>query len=286
MQQQDHAVRLITGLSELAPDYDGILSDIWGVVHNGVAAHRAAVEALQRYRALGGRVVLITNAPRPARQVREMLDRLKVDRDAYDDIVTSGDVTRRLLGEHLGRRVFHLGPERDKPIFEGLDFAFGNADDSDFVLCSGPFDDETEGPEDYRDMLEALRARDVEMICANPDIVVERGDRLLYCAGALCELYEAMGGRVIYAGKPHGPIYDTALAALDEAAGGQVTRRRVMAIGDSVRTDLMGAHGMGLDALFIIAGIHAGESDGPDALARLFADAGARPKAVLPALKW
>jgi HAD superfamily hydrolase (TIGR01459 family) len=275
----------------LAPAYDAVLSDVWGVIHNGVTAFPQASDALARFRAGGGSVVLISNAPRPGEQVMRMLDRLGVPRGAYDGIVTSGDVSRDLVGRRAGEPVFHIGPERDHTIFSGLDAPFGPLEAARYVICSGLYDDETETPEDYRELLAKVRARNLFMVCANPDVVVERGDRLVYCAGAIADLYAEMGGEVFYAGKPYRPLYDMALAKVAAARGAPVALDRVLAIGDSVRTDLTGAAELGVDCLFCTAGIHAeelGHRHDPDlnALAEMFAEARVAPKAVTRQLVW
>jgi HAD superfamily hydrolase (TIGR01459 family) len=270
----------------LASEYDVLLSDIWGVVHNGIVAHAAACDALVRFRAKGGRVILITNAPRPSEVVAHQLAALHVPHEAYDGIVSSGDVTRAVIRSRAGQSVFHLGPERDKPVFAGLDLRFAPLDSADYVVCTGLDNDEVETPDDYRARFETMRARNLFMVCANPDVVVERGSTLVYCAGALADLYAGMGGEVLSAGKPHRPIYDQALALVPRHA-----LARVLAIGDSVRTDLTGAHALGVDFLFVTAGIHGrelGARDNPDAvvLRKLFAAAGQPPKAVMHALAW
>src|ERR1044071_3589729 len=197
--------------STLAPHYDAVLSDVWGVVHNGVASFPAACEALTRFRERGGSVVLISNAPRPGDQVIRLLDHLHVPRASYDGIMTSGDVTRAEVLKRTGQSVFLIGPERDHTIFTGLDAPFSTAEDAAYVVCTGLFDAEIETPDDYRELLGDLRARNLFMICANPDIVVERGDRLVYCAGALADAYAALGGEVYYAGKPYRPLSDLPL---------------------------------------------------------------------------
>jgi HAD superfamily hydrolase (TIGR01459 family) len=274
-----------------------VLSDVWGVVHNGIAATPPACEALTRFREKGGSVVLISNAPRPGAQVRKFLDHLKVPHSAYDAIVTSGDVTRDVVAQRAGQKFYLIGPERDHSIFTGLDIPpFSTPEEAQYVVCTGLFNDEVETPEDYRDRLVALRARNLFLLCANPDVVVERGEKLVYCAGALADLYAELGGEVYYAGKPHKPLYDKALAetARVRAArklGGEVPLNRVLAIGDSVRTDLKGAHDLGVDCLFVTAGIHAeelGHRDDPDlaALGTIFKDAGHVPKAVTRRLVW
>ena len=276
----------------LASGYDVVLSDVWGVVHNGIAATPEACDALARFRAQGGTVVLITNAPRPGEVVaRGTLDRLKVPRAAYDGIVSSGDVTHALIAARAGERVFHIGPERDLPIFAGLDAPTAAVESADYVVCSGLYDDTTEGPQDYRDLIATMRKRGLVMICANPDVVVERGHELVYCAGAIADLYAAAGGEVIYAGKPYRPIYQQALAIAETARGRPAQQRRVLAIGDSVRTDLKGAAAFGIDCLFVTAGIHAeelGTRENPDAgaLGNIFAQAGVQPKAVMRRLVW
>ena len=276
----------------LARDYEVLLCDVWGVIHNGVAAFPAACDALMRFRAAGGAAILITNAPRAGDAVARILDRLNVPRGAYDAITSSGDVTRGIVAARRGDAVFHLGPQRDLSIFAGLDVAFAPLDRAAYVVCSGLFDDTTETPDSYRDMLAAMRARSLFMVCANPDIVVERGNTLVYCAGALADAYAALGGEVLYCGKPHAPIYDVALATAAGLRDGRVPdRKRVLAIGDSVRTDLTGAEAFGLDYMFVTSGIHAddyGSRDAPDiaALDAIFAAASVKPRAIMRGLVW
>ena len=279
----------------LAPDYDAVLSDVWGVIHNGVESFPPACDALARFRANGGSVVLISNAPRPGNQVTRLLDHLHVPHSAYDAIVTSGDVTRDYVAKRAGEPVFHIGPERDLTIFTGLDAPFGPLESAHYVICSGLYDDEIETPDDYRELVAKIRERNLFMVCANPDVVVERGDRLVYCAGAIADLYAEQAGEVFYAGKPYRPLYDLALAETAKVRKARslsdVTLDRVLAIGDSVRTDLKGAHDLGVDCLFVTAGIHAeelGRRDDPDpnALAKMFATAGQMPKAVTRRLVW
>ena len=276
----------------LARDYDVLLCDVWGVVHNGIAAFPAACDALMRFRAAGGAAILITNAPRSGDAVARILDRLGVPRAAYDAITSSGDVTRGVVGSRRGETLFHLGPQRDLSIFTGLEVTFASLESADYVVCSGLFDDTTETPESYRDMLAAMRARSLFMVCANPDIVVERGDTLLYCAGALADAYVELGGEALYCGKPHAQIYEVALGKAAACRGGEAPpRSRVLAIGDSIRTDLKGAASFGVDCLFVTSGIHAEEFGGreaPDlsAVDAMFADAGVAPKALTRKLEW
>jgi HAD superfamily hydrolase (TIGR01459 family) len=285
------APAFIEAFSSLAPGYDAVLCDVWGVVHNGVAAFPEACEALSRFRASGGSVMLITNAPRPGAVVMRLLDRIGVPRQAYDGIVSSGDVTRTAIAARPDKQLFHIGPQRDLPIFEGLGLRFVAIEAADYVVCTGLRDDETETPESYRALLGALRARNLFMLCANPDVVVERGDKLVFCAGALADLYGELGGAVLYAGKPHGPIYAQAIARIAAARGATPPLSRVLAIGDSVRTDLKGAAAFGVDCLFVTAGIHSQELGGrddpdPAAILKIFASAGVAPKAVTRRLAW
>jgi HAD superfamily hydrolase (TIGR01459 family) len=282
---------LIPHFSALAPGYDVLLCDVWGVVHNGVEAFPHACDALMRARAQRATVIFITNSPRPSDGVARQFERLHVPRETYDGIVSSGDVTRGIIGERRGQSMFHLGPERDRSIFKGLNVRFAPLDSADYVICTGLVDDNVETPDDYRATLETMRKRKLFMVCGNPDVVVERGDRLVYCAGALADLYATMGGDVLYAGKPYRPIYDLALAKAEAAAGRKAALARVLAIGDSVRTDLKGAHSLGVDFLFVTSGIHAEELGGrerPDAaaLGSVFAAAGEMPKAVMRQLVW
>jgi HAD superfamily hydrolase (TIGR01459 family) len=283
---------MVERFAPLACDYDVLFCDVWGVVHNGVAAFVDACEALARFRSGGGTAILLTNAPRPAAAVERILDRLGVPRAAYDAIVSSGDVTRGVVERRLSERVFHVGPERDLPIFAGLDVVFAPIERADYVVCSGLFDDATETLESYREMLALMYARRLFMVCANPDVVVERGDTLIYCAGALADAYAALGGEVLYCGKPYAPIYETALERAAALRGGErPALNRVLAIGDSVRTDLSGAAALGLDCIFVTSRLHAeayGSRETPDVtgLNAMFAAAGVAPKAIMRGLVW
>ena len=282
------SLRFAERLSELVDGVEVILSDIWGVVHNGLEAFPEACEALHTYRQRGGTVILITNAPRPADSVQRQLRKLGVADDIYDAIVSSGDLTRHFVADHPGKKMFWLGPERDSSIYRGLDAVPAPLEQADYIVCTGLFDDETESAEDYRATMLQARTRKLPLVCANPDIVVERGDRLIYCAGAIAELYRELGGEVIFYGKPHRPIYDRAMALASERRGSPAPLDRVLAIGDSVRTDLTGAHGFGIDCLFVTRGIHSEDFEGidqfdPTSVKELF---GHPPKALMRELRW
>lgn len=255
----------LSGLGEIAGDYDILLCDVWGVIHNGRESWPEACEALARFNREGGHVVLISNSPRPGPGVVTQMDALGVPRESWKAVVTSGDATRAELAKRAPGPAWLIGPDRDFPLYEGLGLNFATgAEDAAFISVTGMHDDEVEVPEDYRERLIEAAERGLEMICANPDRVVQRGDRLIYCAGSLADLYESLGGRVTMAGKPFGPIYDLALKAAADLMGGPVNRARVLCIGDGVVTDVLGADKQALDCLFIAQGIHGDKARGPD----------------------
>jgi HAD superfamily hydrolase (TIGR01459 family) len=251
-------------IAEIAGRYDVLLCDIWGVIHNGAESYPGACAALAEWRDTVGPVILISNAARPHPEVTVQLDGLGVPREAYSAAVTSGDVTRVLLAERAPGPAFKIGPSRDAPLYAGTGVRFAPLDEAAFVAVTGPNDDEVETPEDYRAVLTEAAARRLPMICANPDKVVQRGPRLIYCGGALADLYQTLGGAVTMAGKPHPPIYRAALAKAAALAERPVDPARVLAIGDGIVTDVAGANTQGLDVLFIAAGIHGAETRGAD----------------------
>ncbi|BCP52489.1 haloacid dehalogenase [Kaistia sp. 32K] len=253
----------VAGLSELASQYPVVLSDVWGVIHNGVRAFAPACDALRRYRAQGGIVVLITNAPRTSQHIVDQMNGLGVGPDCYDGIVTSGDVTRGLLEARGAAKTFHVGNEREKSLYEGLPLQLVGEDEAELISCTGLFDDSVETPDDYAARFASWRKRDLPMICANPDIVVERGERFVWCAGSLAERYTALGGTSFVAGKPNPPIYEAALRKASAIRGSHVEKQEVLAIGDGAPTDLRGACQQDLDVLFVTGGIHSA-SFGPD----------------------
>jgi len=294
------APRFISGLAEIAAGYDVLLCDIWGVVHNGVKPHPAAVDALQRFRGQGGKVILVSNAPAPAGAVRYRLDRIKVPRKAYDAIVTSGDVIASLIAARGDAPLYNIGPAYDRSLYREVRKLSGHATrrtklkDAAYAVCTGLFDPDTETPADYDPMLTLMLKRGLDFLCANPDLVVHVGPVLMYCAGAIAERYETMGGKVIQGGKPHPPIYERAFGTAGALLGAPVQRSRVLVIGDAMRTDIRGAIAQGLDSLFIAEGIHqdelfqsdAGRSVDSAAFLDFIQTAGFAPSAVLPALKW
>ena len=297
-QGQAQMIRQISGLSEISDRYDAILCDIWGVLHDGLASFAQASEALVSFRRRGGAVVLISNAPRPSSPIERQVLKLGVSPDAFDAVVTSGDVTIGLMEQQASDQVLHIGPERDLTLFDAVTEQIGarprlvSLEDAQYVLCTGLRSDETETVDDYQSELKAMLTRGMAMICANPDIVIHRGDALIYCAGALARRYEDLGGSVTYAGKPYGPIYDRALALAERARGAPIDKSRVLAIGDGMKTDIIGATRAEVDALFVTGGIHRSlhketltlPAD-PIELRRLYDDNEVWPVAAIPLLR-
>jgi HAD superfamily hydrolase (TIGR01459 family) len=276
--------RLISSLSEIAQNHDALICDVWGVVHDGHRHHPAAADALYRFKEKYGPVVLLTNAPRVPSEVAAQCSSYGLPPDCYDAIVSSGGAAR----EELARRsatgtlpLYYIGPDRDLPMIDGLDIRRAELGEAQVALAIGLRDDMTETPADYDGELAAMKARGLVMLCANPDLVVHRGTRLLYCAGSLAKAYEALGGAVIYYGKPHLPVYQAAL----KAAGNP---KRPLAVGDGLLTDIKGANAAGLEALFIADGVH-GEEIAPytdEHLAALFARFGATAGSATRKLTW
>lgn len=287
------APSVIPGLGHIADQYDAILCDVWGVIHNGRESFPDACEALARFGRERGPVVLISNVPRPSRDVYQQLANLKVPDDVWSGFVASGDATFAELVKRAPGPAWAVGPERDDTLYEnsGVEI-LRDPEGAAFISCTGLFDDETEEPGDYRGRLQACADRDLEMICANPDLVVQRGDKMIWCGGALADLYAEMGGRVLMAGKPFAPIYDMSYAEADRLAGRTLSRDRILAIGDGVRTDVAGANAQNLDLLFVAGGIHAAELAGPDGrmtaakVEAMLADAGAHARWAAPDLRW
>ena len=282
----------VSRLSDIADRYDVLLCDVWGVIHNGRESFPEACAALATFARDRGPVVLISNAPRPSADVLPQLDALGVPRSAWQAFVSSGDATRVLLAERAPGPAWAIGPARDAPLYAGLDLQFSGPEDAAFISCTGPEDDERETPEHYRARLELCARRGLTMICANPDRVVQRGDRLIYCGGALADLYAGMDGPVLMAGKPYAPIYDLCIAEAKGLLGRTVDRARILCVGDGIPTDVRGAADQGLDCLFIASGIHGAETLGADGrpdpalTAALLAREGAHAPLAMGMLTW
>ena len=292
--------RLIDRLSDISASYDALLCDIWGCLHNGLRPFPAAVEALTAYRRQGGRVVLLTNSPRPETGVQRQLDRMGVPREAYDVIVTSGDAAQAgMLAGAVGRRVWHLGPDKDNRFFIDIPAHLSDLapvervgfEAAEGIVCTGPFSDDDE-PEEYRGRFLVARERGLKLLCANPDIVVDVGDTRVWCAGALAALYSEMGGESLYFGKPHPPIYDLARRRL-AAGGGLPADDRILAIGDGLFTDIRGAIAEDVDSVFVTGGLAAEETGtagmtgqpDTDRLATYLADNGLTPTFAIGGLR-
>ena len=250
----------LASFSEISNNYNALICDIWGVVHNGIEPHKAAVKALVKYRSMGGKVILVTNASRTRPYIEKMLDNMGVDKDCYDRIVTSGDVTRKFIKKYSNNFIHHVGPYSDEVVFSNLNIKKGKAQQAKAVVVTG-LDNDDDGLEKYTQRLNQWLELGLPLICTNPDKVVEVGDKILYCAGAIADIYQTMGGRVLMAGKPNQAIYLEALLELEKITGNKVALNKILAIGDSVRTDATGAANMGIDFLFIAGSIHADEID-------------------------
>jgi HAD superfamily hydrolase (TIGR01459 family) len=246
----------LNALDDILDQYDAILCDVWGVIHNGRAAYKAACDALVRARARGLTVLLVSNVPKPRDSIPPQLDRIGVPRDAWDAIVTSGDAIRAELVARAPGPMFKIGPgDFDRALWEGLGLVESELSEARFIGISGLFNDD-DTPEQYAEINAQARARNLEMLCANPDIVVQFGDKLIWCAGAVARDYEAIGGRVVMAGKPFAPIYTLAYSELEKLAGRAIAKERIIAIGDGVGTDVKGAAAQGVDCIFIASGTH------------------------------
>jgi len=260
--------RIIESLGLISKRYDALYVDLWGCLHNGYAPFGPAVIALQKFRQTGGLVLLLTNSPRPRPSVIRQLDKIGVPRDCYDEIAASGDAAQYALASGaIGTKVYHLGPKRDLGFFEDLpaDVLQGKTitlvplAKADGIACTGLFNDDTETPGDYRATFLQAKARGLQLLCANPDVMVDKGDHRIYCAGALAQAYAEMGGTSHYFGKPHPAIYDLAQRRL-LALGRDIDKTRILAIGDGINTDIKGAMGEDIDSLFISGGLAAKET--------------------------
>ena len=277
---------IMTGIGALQPQPRAWICDIWGVIHNGVAAFPAAVDACLQFRAAGGHILFVSNAPRPSDGVLLQLDAMGVPATAYGAVLTSGDVTRERLRDWRGIPTLHIGPERDLTLFTAMDIPLTDTARCERVLCSGLTDDTTETPEDYREHLSQLVARKIPMLCANPDIKVDRGGKIIYCAGAVAGLYAELGGDVEYAGKPHAPIYVTARRMLATLAGRDLADAEILAIGDGIHTDIPGGIAAGFRTVYVSSAIHLDAPMTDAALLKLFPALADRPDVAMEHLAW
>ena len=246
-------------ITEIISKYKVILCDVWGVLHNGKDLFENAVESLLKYSKSGGYIVLITNAPRPSIDVIKQLNQMGLNKNCYNLIVSSGDVTRFWLQSLNKTSLYHLGPERDKSIFLDLDINLSNSKNCQSVLCTGLYNDETDILDDYNDLMNLFLSKKIVMHCANPDLTVIRGDKTILCAGSLAEYYANKGGQVKYFGKPFEYIYEFAIKEVNKNNNFKVKKSEILAIGDGLKTDILGAGNFGIDSFFIINGVHKNE---------------------------
>ena len=280
---------MLTGLSGIAENYDALIVDIWGVLHNGKAPFAGVDTALKNFRDAGGKVLLLSNAPRPGASAVQRLDAIGNSRDGFDDILTSGDAVRALMSDmgREGKKICHIGPDKDADLITGLDVEFVDEDNADAILFSGPYDDTTETPDDYADMLARIKARNLPLLCPNPDRIVQYGDQVIYCAGAIAEAYENIGGEVVWVGKPYPMVYARARAMLGKMTG--LERPRLLAIGDGPKTDIAGAEAAGVDALFIgggLAGASGADIETPESIAAILAEEKTQARYAMRHLVW
>ncbi len=277
------------GLSDISTQYDALFCDVWGVIHNGRQAFELACDALSRFRQKGGAVILITNAPVPKKHVIDYCRPLGVTEEVFDDCVSSGDATRRVLERRQGDTFWHLGIDegwdRDRFLWQGLDLKFVPELEANSILCMGLEDQVNDDPEDYRERLRAAVDRGCDMICANPDIKVRVGQRLVWCGGALAQIFEEEGGTVVYPGKPYQAIYDLAYEKLT-LLGRDVPDARILCIGDSPATDMRGAANMGLDGLYVGTGLTEHGARFEADLEHLFQTHGTTARWAMPELRW
>jgi HAD superfamily hydrolase (TIGR01459 family) len=284
--------RILAHAGAMLERYDVLFCDVWGVVHDGLVAFDSACAALETFRQLGGTVILVSNAPVPKHRVVEMLDARKVPRTSYDDVVSSGDLALTHIADRQFKSLFCIGPlDRDAALFTALTAPSVALDHAEAIVCSGLNDDHNEAPDDYLGLLHRARAREIPFVCANPDLIVDVGGTLLYCAGAIADLYQAIGGDVFWAGKPYLNAYETAHHRAEALRNRNVARNRVLVIGDAVRTDIKGAENFGCDALFVASGIHRHETmDGNELsaakLAQLFTGGAPQAAAAMTQLRW
>ena len=282
-------MQFFPGMATLAADYDGFILDLWGVIHDGVQPYPGAADCLRRLRDAGKSAVMLSNAPRRVAVAQTSLRAMGISDDLYTGIMTSGEATHLLLRDRtdpwfaaLGRRVYHLGPARDHNVFQDLDLELvARPEDADFVLNTGP--DDAGGATDLADwegLLQDFRRHNLKMICANPDLEVMRGPLRLICAGLLTQRYEALGGEARWVGKPNAAVYAPVQLMLG------VPTSRILAVGDTPRTDLAGAAGVGIDSCWVLGGIHAADFPNPDAAIAHARAAGFAPRALVQSFSW
>ena len=253
-------IKKIKNFQDIEDSYDALICDVWGVIHNGRELFEGVNDCLVKFRSKQKPVVLLSNAPRPSKYIERMLNQLGLDRKSFNEIVTSGDMTMSVLNEsHYGSKCYHIGPDRDLNIFDGVNVSRVSFDEADFLFVTGLFDDETEDENSYSSILDEAKKRNLKLICANPDIVVQRGEKLIPCAGAIAKKYEEIGGKAINIGKPFSPIFDKAVNLIKGINENQ--NPRIIVIGDGLETDIKGANILKMDSLLVLGGLFASESE-------------------------
>ena len=253
-------IKKINNFQDIEDNYDSLICDVWGVIHNGRELFESVNDCLVNFRSKQKPVVLLSNAPRPSKYIERMLNQLGLDRKSFNEIVTSGDLTMSALNEsHYGSKCYHIGPDRDLNIFDGVNVSRVSFDEADFLFVTGLFDDETEDENSYSSILDEAKKRNLKLVCANPDIAVQRGEKLIPCAGAISKKYEEMGGKAINIGKPFSPIFDKAVNLIKGINENQ--NPRIIVIGDGLETDIKGANILKMDSLLVLGGLFASESE-------------------------
>lgn len=253
-------IKKINNFQDIEDNYDALICDVWGVIHNGRELFEGVNDCLVNFRSKQKPVVLLSNAPRPSKYIERMLNQLGLDRKSYNEIVTSGDLTMSVLNEsHYGSKCYHIGPDRDLNIFDGVNVSRVSFEESDFLFVTGLFDDETEDENSYSSILYEAKKRNLKLVCANPDIVVQRGEKLIPCAGAISKKYKEIGGKVVNIGKPFSPIFDKAVNLIKGINENQ--NPRTIVIGDGLETDIKGANILKMDSLLVLGGLFASESE-------------------------
>jgi len=248
----------IKGISEISEKFDAYFIDLWGVIHNGVQCYPAALKVLEKLKEQNKKIVLISNAPRPSAVVKVFLETIGLQSSCYDFLVTSGDITREYISINSSKKKFyHLGPTRDIDLFKDLNVTLANKEKCDEIICTGLVSDEKEKLEDYKTLLDFFLNKKIPLICANPDEVVARGEKIVFCAGALANRYNQEGGEVRYFGKPYSDIYSFALKKVRAHKDFKDQKEiNALAIGDNIKTDIKGANLFNLDSVLILNGIY------------------------------
>ena len=253
------SLKEVNNFSEISNQYNALICDIWGVIHNGQELFPGISECLLNFKKLNNVVILLSNAPRPSSYVSSVLDKLGFKDECYDGIITSGDLTKKSLDEKIfGENCYHIGPERDLNIFEGTNVNRVDFNNSDFIFVTGLFNDEIEDENDYLDLLNSAREREMTLVCANPDLLVQRGNKLIPCAGLISKTYEEMGGKVVNIGKPFSPIFKEAIEMVKKNS--RFDEHKILVVGDGLETDIKGANSIGLDSILVLGGLFSNNS--------------------------